>query len=249
MTEAGSKRTQPCRSRLIRASRPRSPRSSSGISSRSSIRFSTALSDRGHSRCSIAETPSGRAWQPSWLSSLVSRSRTAGTFSRGKSCGSSSGYGCRGSCLQFYSTNLPGLAWTFPGVIAAGGTWLQNFFIADTAYAMQTELGNLVRKLSADLQTAYSQGSVWDLVIGGGHAALTLIAGAIIMLFVMLCLVILFAVTYAQVIWAQIALAILIFVGPLFIPWLVFEPMAFMFWGVVPGDDYLCALRRDLPGP
>ena len=133
--------------------------------------------------------------------------------------------------LQFYSTNLPGLAWTFPGVIAAGGTWLQNFFIADTAYAMQTELGNLVRKLSADLQTAYSQGSVWDLVTGGGHAALTLIVGAIIMLFVMLCLVILFAVTYAQVIWAQIALAILIFIGPLFIPWLVFEPMAFMFWG------------------
>ena len=133
--------------------------------------------------------------------------------------------------LQFYSTNLPGLAWTFPGVIAAGGTWLQNFFIADTAYAMQTELGNLVRKLSADLQTAYSQGSVWGLVTGGGHAALTLIVGAIIMLFVMLCLVILFAVTYAQVIWAQIALAILIFIGPLFIPWLVFEPMAFMFWG------------------
>ena len=51
------------------------------------------------------------------------------------------------------------------------------------------------------------------------------------MLFVVTCLVVLFAVTYAQVIWAQIALAILTLLGPIFIPWLVFEPMSFMFWG------------------
>ena len=44
-------------------------------------------------------------------------------------------------------------------------------------------------------------------------------------------LIVLFAVTYAQVIWAQIALAILIILGPIFIPFLVFEPLAFLFWG------------------
>ena len=44
-------------------------------------------------------------------------------------------------------------------------------------------------------------------------------------------LVILYAVTYAQVIWAQIAIAILIFLGPIFIPWLLFEPLSFLFWG------------------
>ena len=37
--------------------------------------------------------------------------------------------------------------------------------------------------------------------------------------------------TYAQVIWAQMAILILTFVGPMMIPWLVFEPMAFLFWG------------------
>ena len=36
---------------------------------------------------------------------------------------------------------------------------------------------------------------------------------------------------YAQVIWAHMAILILTFVGPLMIPWLVFEPMAFLFWG------------------
>ena len=69
------------------------------------------------------------------------------------------------------------------------------------------------------------------MVVTGVGRTLTLVAGAIIMLLVVLCLVLLFAVTYAQVIWAQIAIYILIFIGPIFIPWMVFEPLAFMFWG------------------
>ena len=44
-------------------------------------------------------------------------------------------------------------------------------------------------------------------------------------------LVALFCLTYAQVIWAQVALAIVILLGPVFIPWLLFEPLAFLFWG------------------
>ena len=52
-----------------------------------------------------------------------------------------------------------------------------------------------------------------------------------VVLFMALMMLVLSAVTYAQVIWAQIALAILIIVGPIFIPFLVFEPMAFLFWG------------------
>ena len=133
--------------------------------------------------------------------------------------------------LQFYSTPLPGMAWSFPGAVAAGGTWLQNFFIADTAYAMQTELGNLVHHLWADFETSYSQGSILNVITTGGHGTLTLFAGAAIMAFVVICLALLFCVTYAQVIWAQVAISILILLGPIFIPWLVFDPLAFLFWG------------------
>ena len=50
-------------------------------------------------------------------------------------------------------------------------------------------------------------------------------------LFMALMLLILAAVTYAQVIWAQVALAILIILGPIFIPFLVFDPLSFLFWG------------------
>ena len=116
-------------------------------------------------------------------------------------------------------------------MIAAGGTWVQAFFIGDIAYDMQTAMGNLVDTLGVSVQTAYEAGGVWDLVLSGGHAALSLIGGTLIIVLVVISLLILFAITYAQVIWAQLAVAILILLGPIFIPWLVFDPLAFLFWG------------------
>ena len=133
--------------------------------------------------------------------------------------------------LQFYNQPIPGMAMSFPVMIAAGGTWVQAFFIGDIAYDMQTAMGNLVDTLGVSVQTAYEEGGVWDLVLSGGHAALSLIGGTLIIVLVVISLLILFAITYAQVIWAQLAVAILILLGPIFIPWLVFDPLAFLFWG------------------
>ena len=133
--------------------------------------------------------------------------------------------------LQFYTTTIPGMAFTFPGMLTAGGNWLHELLIGDAVYSMQTELGNLVRSLSANLQTQAQEGNVLGLITGGIHAVWTALAGAGMILFVVLMLLVLAAVTYAQVIWAQIALAILIILGPIFIPFLVFEPLSFLFWG------------------
>ena len=60
---------------------------------------------------------------------------------------------------------------------------------------------------------------------------MTQITGFVVVIFMALMMLVLSAVTYAQVIWAQIALAILIILGPVFIPFLVFEPLSFLFWG------------------
>ena len=60
---------------------------------------------------------------------------------------------------------------------------------------------------------------------------MTAVAGFVMVLFMVLMLLLLAAVTYAQVIWAQVALAILIILGPIFIPFLVFDPLSFLFWG------------------
>ena len=45
--------------------------------------------------------------------------------------------------LQFYTTNIPGMIHTFPGMIAAGGNWLHELLIGDSLYAVQVELTNL----------------------------------------------------------------------------------------------------------
>ena len=133
--------------------------------------------------------------------------------------------------LQFYTTTIPGMAFTFPGMIAAGGNWLHELLIGDAVYSMQTELGNLIRSLAANQAAQAQQGNTLGLLTGGIHAAITAVAGFAMFVFVVLMLLLLAAVTYAQVIWAQIALAILIILGPIFIPFLVFEPLSFLFWG------------------
>ena len=133
--------------------------------------------------------------------------------------------------LQFYTTTIPGMAFTFPGMLSAGGNWLHELLIGDAVYSMQTELGNLVRSLAANMEAQAQAGNTLGLLTGGIHAAITAVVGVGMLLFLIVMLLLLAAVTYAQVIWAQIALAILIILGPIFIPFLVFEPLSFLFWG------------------
>ena len=133
--------------------------------------------------------------------------------------------------MQFYTTTIPGMSQTFPGMIAEGGNFLHELLLGDIISSMQSELGGMVRDIAANMQTQSDQGNVIGIMTGGIHVFITAVAGSIIMALLVLMLIVLFAVTYAQVIWAQIALAILIILGPIFIPFLVFEPLAFLFWG------------------
>ena len=133
--------------------------------------------------------------------------------------------------LLFYATPIPGVAFTFPGMIAGGGNWLHSFFLSDIVPAVQIELANLVHTQTTALSDAWAGTSYFELYSALGDVLSTLVIGTSMMLFIFLCLVVIYAVTYAQVIWAQMAILILTFVGPLMIPWLVFEPMAFLFWG------------------
>ena len=135
--------------------------------------------------------------------------------------------------LQFYTTPIPDTSppMTFPGMIAAGGNWLHSLLLDDSVSAMQTELGKLVKSIGANITTEPKGADVWSLMTGSFQAAITAVAGTIMSILMVLLLLILFAITYAQVIWAHIALAILTILGPIFIPFLVFEPLAFLFWG------------------
>ena len=133
--------------------------------------------------------------------------------------------------LQFYTTNIPGMASTFPGMIAAGGNWLHELLIGEALFSVQTELTNLFHSLAAGQAAAAQQGDLLNIFTSGLHASMTAVAGFVMVIFMALMLLTLAAVTYAQVIWAQVALAILIILGPIFIPFLVFDPLSFLFWG------------------
>ena len=131
--------------------------------------------------------------------------------------------------LQFYTTTIPGMIHTFPGMIAAGGNWLNLLLVDDSVSSIQTELTNLFNTLADAQNTAIELGDVMNIFTTGLQASMTAVAGFVMVIFMVLMLILLAAVTYAQVIWAQIALAILIILGPVFIPFLVFEPLSFLF--------------------
>ena len=109
--------------------------------------------------------------------------------------------------MQFYTATIPGMSQTFPGMIAEGGNFLHEMLLGDIISSMQTELGDMVRAIAANMQTQAAQGNVIGILTGGVHAFITAVAGSIILALLILMLIVLFAVTYAQVIWAQIALA------------------------------------------
>ena len=135
--------------------------------------------------------------------------------------------------LHFYDTPLPvpANAYTFPSMIVAGGNWLMDLFVADVGTAMRTELSNMINTHMTRITDAWDGYQIWDLITAGGAAIMTLFSATLMMLFAMIMLVLLYCITYAQVLWAQMAIAILVLLGPIFIPWLLFEPLSFLFWG------------------
>ena len=133
--------------------------------------------------------------------------------------------------LQFYVTNIPGMVYNFPHMIVAGGNWINALLVDDSVSSVQLELTRLFKDLSAAQDAAGESGDLIDVLTADFQAAMTEITAFIVVLFMALMMLVLSAVTYAQVIWAQIALSILIIVGPVFIPFLVFDPLSFLFWG------------------
>ena len=122
--------------------------------------------------------------------------------------------------LQFYMTTIPGMAFTFPAVTGFTRCRLLN---AKRAWrSRQIALGNIT--------TQGQQGSILGVLSGGAHALKMALIGVVDGVHLphapyLVCH------HLPQVIWAHIALAILTILGPIFIPFLVFEPLSFLFWG------------------
>ena len=133
--------------------------------------------------------------------------------------------------LHYYVVPIPGVGLTFPAMIASGGIWLQNLFLSDVVSAGYTEMTALVQAYSAHLSAAWSTGNLLSIVTAGVTVLFSSLISLVLGASLVFCLLVLFCVTYAQVIWAQVAIAIVILLGPVFIAFLLFEPLAFLFWG------------------
>ncbi len=133
--------------------------------------------------------------------------------------------------LHYYVAPIPGVGLTFPATVVSGGIWLQNLFVSDVVSTGYEETAALVQAFAQHLTSAWSSGSVLSIMTAGLSVMLSTLVSLVLGASLVVGLVTLFCLTYAQVIWAQVAVAVVILLGPVFIPWLLFEPLAFLFWG------------------
>ena len=133
--------------------------------------------------------------------------------------------------LRFYATPIPLTAHSFPETIPAGANSIAVYFSSNVVQEMQHTLTTLVDNYQARFTAAWSSMSMLGLLTAGSSALFTLLGSVAAVGAMILALILIFAISMAQVIWATIAIAILIFLGPIFIPWILIEPMAFLFWG------------------
>ena len=139
--------------------------------------------------------------------------------------------------LRFYAVDVPGVGMPFPQIIPAGADQIAQAFHSD----LDTEL----MLAQADLAEAYRQNlsaaladedlpgvlQLGALIVAVGQNVLAWTQTFVMALGFVSGFVLIYALCLAQVIWAQVALGVLVYLGPVLIPWLVWRPMAFLFWG------------------
>ena len=134
--------------------------------------------------------------------------------------------------LRFYAADIPGVGFSFPMLIPAGANQIAELFRADMIAEMNAGLLQMADAYSANMAEATAGGGgLGDRIQALIENSITRVFQFVIQGLFTVGFMAIFAISMAQVFWAQIAISILIFLGPIFIPWLVWEPMKFLFWG------------------
>ena len=141
------------------------------------------------------------------------------------------GLGIPRTMLAFYDTPLPGTTMSFPMLITEQGAWATNVFIGDAWKDAADTLTGAYNHVFTQLTDAIRSFGYADVFTKGISFLIASVLGGTFMAIVLVLLLLMFCLLMAQVIWAQFALAVAILVGPILIPWMVFPPMSFLFWG------------------
>ena len=142
------------------------------------------------------------------------------------------GLGIPRTMLEFYGDPIPGSGGrSFPEIITAQGTWAMDVFIGDSWLDLQQTLLPSFSAVFTQITDSIRSFGYVDVFTKGISFLVASLFGSVFMALMLVLLLAMFCLLMAQVIWAQIALAIAIMIGPILIPWMVFPPMAFLFWG------------------
>ena len=141
------------------------------------------------------------------------------------------GLGIPRTILAFYRNPVPGTTMSFPELITAQGNWAMDAFIGDSWKSLQVILLPTFKAIFTQITNSILSFGIGDVFAKGISFLVASLFSSVFMALLLVLLLLMFCLLMAQVIWAQIALAITILVGPILIPWLVFPPMSFLFWG------------------
>lgn len=120
---------------------------------------------------------------------------------------------------------------SFPRLIAGGGDWISVQFGADILATAVSRLMELGRQQYEIVGANWGDVNIWTAIKTGGQQVIHGLLVTGIMTAFLLGMVLVVALALAQVIFAKIAIAILIALGPLFIPFMIVPKMDFLFWG------------------
>lgn len=135
--------------------------------------------------------------------------------------------------LEFWGTPMPVIAMTPPEVVSGMGRWL-------VTQTMGTALDDVIDRIHAIWNLLWSgdtswTGRIWTalggIVSGGMLAAVGALLGWGPLIVAVLLVLGSAAAALAQIVWAGIAIGICVMLGPVLVPWLLFQPLAFLFWG------------------
>ena len=135
------------------------------------------------------------------------------------------------SILAYYDQPLPLSSYTFPEAIGGLGAWAMNVFMKDAVSLTTDHLGELGAKAFNTFEKAWSNFEWVKLLFGLAKVAIAPLIISSCLVFFFILFFALWIIVTAQVLWATVAISVTIMLGPLFIPFLLFEPLAFLFWG------------------
>ncbi len=132
--------------------------------------------------------------------------------------------------LHFYDRPLPIGGRTLPELIAGQGAWIADLIMQDSWSGAAAWISAFAARTGAEVYAGASWWNPLTWLAGAGNVVAYIFITVLNFAMFLLALVTL-CVGYAQVIWAQFAIAIAVAIGPVLIPWLLIGPLAFLFWG------------------